>query len=220
MVRPPPRVASAAQLAEYDTRLKKATPRACRHILLVRHGQYHAAGQDKERFLTSLGREQADLTGRRLASLELPYTSLTSSTMTRALETAKHINKHLPDMVIKADPELKEGSPVPPVPAIGSWRPDHQFFVHGARIESAFRKYFHRADPKQEEDSFDILVCHNNVIRYFICRALQFPSDAWMRLCLAHCSVTLISIEPNGRVICEMMGDHGHMPSTGQITFN
>jgi len=111
-VPPPPAPATDAQLVDYDRAVQKATPTASRHVILVRHGQYFDSGQaDRERFLTSLGREQADLTGRRLASLELPYTSLTSSTMTRALETAKHINKHLPDLVNIPDPALVEGAP-------------------------------------------------------------------------------------------------------------
>ena len=45
-----------------------------------------------------------------------------------------------------------------------------QFFVEGARIEAGFRKYFHRADPDQKEDSVEVIVCHANVIRYFVCR--------------------------------------------------
>ncbi len=45
-----------------------------------------------------------------------------------------------------------------------------QFFEDGARIEGAFRKHFHRAEPDQKEDSFEIVVCHANVIRYFVCR--------------------------------------------------
>ena len=45
-----------------------------------------------------------------------------------------------------------------------------QFFQDGARIESAFRKYFYRAAPEQTEDSYEIIVCHANVIRYFVCR--------------------------------------------------
>jgi serine/threonine-protein phosphatase PGAM5 len=45
-----------------------------------------------------------------------------------------------------------------------------QFYQDGARIEAAFRKYFHRAEKSQETDSYDILVCHANVIRYFVCR--------------------------------------------------
>lgn len=45
-----------------------------------------------------------------------------------------------------------------------------QFFQDGARIEAGFRKYFHRAEPKQEQDSYSLIVCHANVIRYFVCR--------------------------------------------------
>lgn len=45
-----------------------------------------------------------------------------------------------------------------------------QFFSDGARIEAGFRKYFHRAPPSQKKDSYEILVCHANVIRYWICR--------------------------------------------------
>lgn len=45
-----------------------------------------------------------------------------------------------------------------------------QYHEDGARIEAAFRHYIHRADPKQKEDSYEIIVCHANVIRYFVCR--------------------------------------------------
>ena len=45
-----------------------------------------------------------------------------------------------------------------------------QFYQDGARIEAAFRKYFHRADPEQKGDSVEVIICHANVIRYFICR--------------------------------------------------
>lgn len=45
-----------------------------------------------------------------------------------------------------------------------------QYHEDGARIEAAFRHYIHRAHPKQKEDSYEIIVCHANVIRYFVCR--------------------------------------------------
>ena len=72
---------------------------------------------------------------------------------------------------------IREGAPCEPVPSASSvWDPDpHQFFEEGARIEAGFRKYFHRADPTQKDNSVQILVCHGNVIRYFVCRALQLP---------------------------------------------
>jgi len=48
-----------------------------------------------------------------------------------------------------------------------------QFYTDGARIEAAFRKYFHRAESEQTNDSYEIMVCHANVIRYFVCRSVN-----------------------------------------------
>jgi len=45
-----------------------------------------------------------------------------------------------------------------------------QIFQDGARIEAAFCRYVHRADADQSEDSYEIIVCHANVIRYLVCR--------------------------------------------------
>ena len=39
-------------------------PKATRHLILIRHGQYNLKGKtDPERYLSDLGREQAVLTG-------------------------------------------------------------------------------------------------------------------------------------------------------------
>jgi len=186
-------------------------PKADRHILLIRHGQYmDDAETDRDRYLTSLGREQAAAVGQRLKTLDLNYTSLTASTMTRAQETANIINKILPELSLTLDANLKEGCPVAPSPPIDKWQPEpHQFHQDGARIEAAYRTYFHRADPAQEEDSYEIIVGHANVIRYFVCRAIQVEPDKWLRMCLANCSITLITIGADGLVLMEMMGDHG-----------
>ena len=45
-----------------------------------------------------------------------------------------------------------------------------EFYTDGARIEAAFGQYFYRANASQEKDSYELLVCHGNVIRYFVCR--------------------------------------------------
>ncbi|ESO95389.1 hypothetical protein LOTGIDRAFT_203856 [Lottia gigantea] len=189
------------------------TPTATRNILLIRHGQYNLNGlTDTDRYLTTLGRTQADLTGSRLKELDLPYTKLISSTMTRALETADIIHKHLPDLPREKNDMLREGAPIPPEPPVGHWKPEnYQFYTDGQRIEAAFRHYIHRAPADQTEDSFEIIVCHANVIRYFVCRALQFPPDGWLRLSLAHASITWLTVRPSGRVSLKCYGDSGYM---------
>ena len=101
---------------------------------------------------------------------------------------------------------IREGAPIPPEPPISPkhWNPEPHvsarhtnfgptssflipasraqlFFVEGGRIEAGFRQHVHRADATSQEEEIDVLVCHGNVIRYFVCRALQFPPDAWLK---------------------------------------
>ncbi|XP_060533916.1 serine/threonine-protein phosphatase Pgam5, mitochondrial-like isoform X2 [Cylas formicarius] len=192
---------------------EKLTPKVCRHLLLIRHGQYNLDGKtDAERVLTKLGRIQADYTGKRLQELSLPYTKMIRSTMARADETGAIISQYLPSIPITHCDLLREGAPVPPEPPLGSYKPEAYFFTDGARIEAAFRKYFHRADPDETKDSYIVIVCHANVIRYLVCRALQFPAEAWLRMSLNHASITWISITPSGRCVLRTFGDTGHMP--------
>ncbi|KAL0979222.1 hypothetical protein UPYG_G00182330 [Umbra pygmaea] len=197
-----------------STEQENGKPKATRHILLIRHSQYNLSGSaDHERFLTHLGREQAELTGQRLAALGLKYDILIHSSMTRATETAQIISKYLPGVELVSCDLLREGAPIEPVPPVTHWKPDAvQYHEDGARIEAAFRRYIHRADPKQTEDSYEIIVCHANVIRYFVCRALQFPPEGWLRMGLNNGSITWITVRPSGRVALRTLGDSGFMP--------
>ncbi|XP_072326106.1 serine/threonine-protein phosphatase PGAM5, mitochondrial isoform X2 [Scyliorhinus torazame] len=198
---------------ELSTQLENYKVKATRHIFLIRHSQYNlSASTDKERILTSLGREQAELTGQRLASLGLNYDILIHSSMTRAKETAAIISKYLPDLEMMSCDLLREGAPIEPIPPVSHWKPEAMYHEDGARIEAAFRRYIHRADLKQENDSYEIIVCHANVIRYFVCRALQFPPEGWLRMCLNNGSITWLTIRPNGRVALRTLGDSGFMP--------
>jgi len=141
--------------------------------------------------------------------------------MTRATETANIILKHLPQDIQQSSCDLiREGAPCTPEPPISHWEPEPQeFWEEGARIEAAFRKYFHRAEPSQDKTSVDVLVCHGNVIRYFVCRALQFDPRAWLRMAVHNGSITILIIRPTGRVSLLELGGAGHFPPD-MLTFN
>ncbi|KAG7303345.1 hypothetical protein JYU34_011834 [Plutella xylostella] len=211
----PKRDASPEEENRFNEQVEKAVkPKAVRHLILIRHGQYNLDGAtDQERTLTELGRKQADLTGQRLAKLGIKWDVLVRSTMTRAQETATIIAKHLPENLTVKDCQLiEEGAPIPPEPPVGHWRPEpKQFFQDGARIEAAFRRYFHRAAPEQTDDSYTLLVCHANVIRFFVCKALQFPPEGWLRIALNHGSITWVSIMPSGNVVLRGLSETGYM---------
>ena len=197
---------------------KKEVAKATRHVILVRHGQYNMDSKDdRNRTLTELGRKQAERTGERLRDMKINFDRMVISTMTRAQETASLITGSLPEDLPKEECSLlREGAPYPPEPISRSWKPNSerwiQVFADNPRIESAFRKYIHRADPEQIEDSYDLIVCHGNVIRYIVCRALQFPAEGWLRMSVAHCGITWITIRPNGGVSLWGLGDIGHLP--------
>lgn len=59
---------------------------------------------------------------------------------------------------------------------------------------------------------YEIIVGHANVIRYFICRALQIPPECWLRLNPYHCSISYLAVSANGLVTARMVGDNGHLP--------
>ncbi|XP_053557872.1 serine/threonine-protein phosphatase PGAM5, mitochondrial isoform X2 [Bombina bombina] len=198
---------------ELQLHVNKRKARATRHIFLIRHSQYNLDGKtDSERVLTSLGREQAEFTGKRLASLGLKYNKIIHSSMTRAAETTNIISKHLPGVEQTSCDLLREGAPIRPEPPVSHWKPDVVYYEDGARIEAAFRQLIHRADPKQEEDSYEIVICHANVIRYIVCRALQFPPEGWLRMSLNNGSISHLVIRPNGNVSLRALGDSGFMP--------
>ena len=200
--------------------------KATRHIILVRHGQYHNDGiedNDAAHVLTHLGQAQARQTGKRLRALDLVFDRVIHSTMIRATQTAQLIMKELkPENIrdTKSDSMIEEGAcyPIePPLPHV-QFVP-HELAAESARIEAGFRRYFHRASPSQEKDSHDLIVCHANVSRYYLMRALQLPPEAWLRLSMPNASLIWISIRPSGNVGLRSFGDIGHMPPD-MVTFN
>ena len=226
---PKPAFAATMETSKWDVDWDKRSlekPTATRHIILIRHGHYNTKGlTDADKFLTSLGKEQATLTGKRLKamSLDKKITMVVESTMTRATETSKLICKELDldkSLVEFISSDLvREGAPIEPQPPISHWNPQPQdFFIDGARIETAFRQFIHRADAKQADDSVELIICHANVIRYFVCRALQLPPEAWLRISLRHASITQLTVRPNGRVSLKALGDAGHLP-VDKLTF-
>ncbi|KAG7352663.1 histidine phosphatase superfamily branch 1 protein [Nitzschia inconspicua] len=159
------------------------------------------------------------------------------SDMIRAKETAELIAEQVQYYTPKnkillqpPDPLLNETLPAPMVPI----RPDipgatEEIDSNQERVEEAFRKYFYRDDgimtdlddetSNNELDDFEVIVCHGNMIRYFLCRALQLPPEAWLRFSTFNCSITYLVIRPEGLVVCRSVGDIGHL-NYDQTTFS
>jgi serine/threonine-protein phosphatase PGAM5 len=215
--------------------------RKVRHVVLVRHGQY--SFDDKK--LTDLGREQARVTGQRLremterpisdhyGTIHVKWKHFAHSDVARAKETAELIAKELKEVPAVLDPILAEGWPCLPQSYSKEVRPA-KLLEDSARIESAFRKYVKRvrdhkkdekhdegvgADDATEEHEYTLLVCHQNVIRYFVCRALQLPPEYWLRFKGDNCGITEIIIYDDGRTSLAKFADVGHL-DISQHTFH
>ncbi|HMI31905.1 MAG TPA: histidine phosphatase family protein [Candidatus Limnocylindrales bacterium] len=174
----------------------------CRTLVLIRHGQYSSVG------LTRVGRMQAAHAARRLRSV--PATAIHCSTMRRAVQTAHIIAKGHPDLPLRRASLLRECFPGLP-PAL---RKEFAISTETTRrgkdqADRAYRRYFRRSVGR---DICDVLVCHGNLIRYLVCRALVLGKYAWCTLGTAHCGITVIRIMANGVLVLDSYNDTGHLP--------
>jgi serine/threonine-protein phosphatase PGAM5 len=181
-------------------------------VILIRHAQY---SRNPEK-LTSLGKKQAALTARYLR--ELKVDRLLSSTMPRAIETAQIIAKKL-----KLFPSPKSIFREASLPIRGQ---DFEK-VHGTKLsseecrelKSKMTKYQARADlafrslfQSKPTPETVVLVSHGNVIRYWICRALDIDIRKWVLMDIHQCSITQISIDADGTMKVLGFSDIGHIP--------
>ena len=77
-------------------------------------------------------------------------------------------------------------------------------------IEKAFEKYF--ITSPDEKDRHDLIVCHGNVIRYFVTKVLKVDTMSWLQMSITNCSLTMISIRPDGTMKLDTFSDYGHIP--------
>ena len=170
----------------------------------MRHGQYLVDDGGK---LTELGREQARLTGRWLSERldGQRVDALWSSTLPRARETASIISESINHSKIRSVGVLREGMyskirgyDIPP----SERREDR------VRADAAYARFFRTS----RADRFEIVVCHGNLIRYLLCRAIEVPVVRWTRLNSNHCSMTRIIVRDSGTIRVVSYNETAHLP--------
>jgi len=78
-----------------------------------------------------------------------------------------------------------------------------------ARIDRAYAELM---TPTTEGERREVVVCHGNVIRYWVLKALGLDTTGWIRLWVSNASVTTIRIDASGRVRVLGVGDVGFLP--------
>lgn len=66
----------------------------------------------------------------------------------------------------------------------------------------------------------EIIVVHQNIIRYIFLKAMQFDTGAWLNFGGSNCTMTQLRLTARGDVICDFFGDHGSKLPVSQYTFN
>lgn len=185
-----------------------------RKIYMIRHGRYNQATNDHS--LDPLGRKQAKEAGAYLGRKNVHFNHVYVSNMTRARQTWAQMNEHvhrLPRTPAVVTKYLQEGTLGYSTPIWSTnYGDDINFWGDVARLEYIYRKIVCTAeaevcDGQQIEHSNTLIVCHANVIRYFVLRALQLPVAYWSRLNPCHSSVTSFTIKPNGVVQLDTFSD-------------
>lgn len=161
-----------------------------RSLILLRHAEYHS-GVGAGLNLTSLGKKQARRSANMLAreSIDTVWTS----TLLRAMETANIVCDALSLPPAKTSALLREGFPTQ---YHGLDVDDSQVAEDRARADRAFAKFFRPS----KRDKTELLVCHGNVIRYFVACALRAKPETWTRFITNNCGITRILIRPTGAV--------------------
>lgn len=191
---------------------------ATKYLYLARHGDADAFGT-----LTSTGKEQARLLGRRLA--HLPIEAVWHSPLPRAVDTAQQLNIFLSGSApVREAPELIDHIPNVPQPqeTPPTWRP---FFDGWDRVDAAAghetaqkltRRFGSAVDS--DADVHEVPIPHAYPIAWLIRHALDAPAPRWLGLNSANAALTLIEYRPALPASIILFNDMSHLPMSLQWT--
>lgn len=190
----------------------EASRLAPREVILVRHGHYAADPSIDEAIgpgLSPLGFAQARLVGARLRAEYPDLEGRHVSPMRRARDTAAAIALDLHGGPFEVVEDLAECTPPTWRKEVMAGEDPESAAACKARLDRLFERVFAAAG---EPSRADLHVCHGNVIRYLVTRALGVDSEAWLEMSVGHASITRIRVEGDGRYKVIAVGDVGHLP--------
>lgn len=184
---------------------------AIKTIFLLRHGQYQKTPTE---ILTGLGRKQALLTGKRLKTIKLH--KIYFSTLPRAQETAEIVRKTIGYRKKMYGSDLLHEC----VPGFAKrlrkeygYTDEKKLARHLRQANRAYRNIFTFSKTHRAE----LVVCHGNIIRYFLCKALGIDTEGWLKFDIKQCGITIIQLDSKRHSISIIShNDIGHIPAKMQ----
>lgn len=184
-----------------------------RTLYLVRHGQYRIHLRENGG-LTDKGKTQSHLTAQALSGY--PFSVIYCSPVLRAVQTADIIAEELAAVERHDNEALRECIPSIPTRYAAYFAGSHPDLTTervtdcAERLDSAYREYFR--PNTLEKDTYELIICHGNVIRYFVSRVLNLDGDGWSNMLINNCGISRILIDHDGQSFLVSHNDIGHIP--------
>jgi serine/threonine-protein phosphatase PGAM5 len=176
-------------------------------IYLVRHGDYDYKDKNSEtegQGLLTIGVEQAQATAYYFKQLNKLFSAIHCSDFLRTIQTAEIIAKKL------STPEQK--------PTFQTWEElqecadiyyqDFPDAIYPA--VTAFHRHF--THNNSTGNVYEIIVCHANLIRYFVSKIQGWTREEWERTLISNCSITEIVITDSGICHVNNFANDDHLP--------
>ena len=182
------------------------------YVYLIRHGIYDrdtTATDDRvANGLNALGHEQAKLVGERLAALPLTFDHLVSSELLRAVQTSDDMGVAM-KMKPSRDAMLNECTPTSSNARIMASEKPHEVAECDSARMVAWDRWF---KPTPARDTYDVLVCHGNIIRWTLMKTVGADTRNWLNMDCGNGSLTIVAVRPDGSARLVMYSDVGHLP--------
>ena len=191
-----------------------------RTLYLVRHGAYDMADPRDAavgKALTPIGIAQARLLAARLRAAPVRFDDIVASPLTRARETAATLAADLGQGAVRIDADLAECTPPTRRKDIMARETPEDLAACSAQLERLAARLL---APSTQGARNELVVCHGNVTRYLVTKALGVDPAAWLGLSISHASLTEIRVQPDGGARVLAVGDTGHLPAhlrTGRL---
>ena len=186
-----------------------------RYGYLVRHGEQQDAEHGlPDGPLSGRGQRQARAIAERLSGV--PFASVHTSPLQRAVETASYMTELMPAMEPEISALLMDCIPTGPTADM-----PHAFesFFGGVTEEEIAAGEAQMADAVAEwlspsrDDRHELLITHNTVIAWFVREVFGAPSWRWMGVNQANCGLTIIRVRSAKPPVLVTHNDLGHLPA-------
>lgn len=179
-----------------------------RYLYLIRNAQYAREEESQEGTLTLEGTEQRLRTAHAIA--HLPVRAIHCSPYKQVRQTA-HILAQAFGISPSETPLLRQydtftmnDGTLTRAQLLQAADSQHQ------QLEAATVVFIQ--PPPSHDDLHEVIVCHANIIRDMICRALGVNPASWAHMVIHNCGISCLAIDEAGNVELLSYNDVNHLP--------